>query len=298
MSDASELRRLQGWVHAVITHPDGAAAGTASDAARRHLDVPADELDTVVRPSSRLTAEQRLDLYTRSYRLRLRDALRASYPGLRHMLGDELFDGFALDYVRARPSRSWSLLQLGEGLAGHLAATRPDADGPDEAWPDLMIDLAQLERTFTEVYEGPGAEGEWLPAADDLPAHPDVAWLAATVAPVPCLRLARSSFPAGPYLSAVRRGEKPPLPEPAESFVAVSRRDYSVTLTSLDAAQHALLAALLGGARLAAAAAAAGLDDAEAWRLVRRWADAGFFQALSPRAPFPQHPTIEEAVTP
>ena len=196
MSD--ELRQLQEWLRAVITDPG--------------VDVAP---DAVVRSSSRLSAAQRLDLYRRSYRLRLLEAMRAFHPGLRQMLGHELFDEFALDYIRARPSRSYRLQRLGEGFADHLAATRPDLDGDPEAWPSVMIDLARLERTFAEVYEAWGTEHEVLPAAGDLPAEPDPGWLAATVTPASCLRLVRSSFPAGPYLSAVRRGEDPPLPATA-----------------------------------------------------------------------------------
>jgi hypothetical protein len=264
MSD--DLRQLQEWLRAVITDPDLNAAP-----------------ERVVRSSSRLSAAQRLDLYRRSYRLRLLEAMRASHPGLRHMLGDELFDEFALDYIRARPSRSYTLQRLGEGFADHLAATRPDLDGAPEAWPSLMIDLARLERTFAEVYDARGTEGEELPTATDLPIEPDPAWLAATVVPVRCLRLVRSSFPAGPYLSAVRRGEDPPLPAPAESLVAVNRRDYVVTLTPIVAAEYELLERLVAhGARIEAAASAAGIEPVEAWRLVRGWADHAFFRSLHP----------------
>ncbi len=269
MSEAAGLRRLQRWLGAAITES-------------APLQAPPGGLDAVVRSSPRLTVEQRLGLYRRSHRLRLLEAMRASYPGLRHMLGGELFDEFALDYLRARPSRSYTLQRLGEGFADHLAATRPDADGAPEAWPDLIIDLARLERTFAEVYDAAGIEGEELPSSADLPLEPDARWRAATVEPVRCLRLLRSSFPAGPYLSAVRRGEEAPAPAPAESFLAVSRRDYAVTLTPLDARSHRLLDRLVRGARIDAAASAAGLDPAEAWRLARRWADSAFFHSLRP----------------
>jgi hypothetical protein len=280
VSETADLRLLQDRLREVITSPD--AVTTAPEG-----------LDAVVRSSSRLAAAQRLELYRRSYHLRLLEAMRASYPGLRHMLGNELFDDFALGYLHAQPSRSYTLQELGRGFAEHLAATRPDADGAPETWPSMIIDLARLERTFTEVYDGPGSEGSELPDASDLATEPDAAWLAATVEPVPCLRLMRCSFAAGPYLSDVRRGGEPPLPAPAESFVAVCRRDYVVTLTPLDATEHALLSALLRGVRVEAAGSGAGLTPIEAWRLVRLWADAAFFQSLKP-----SNPASEERVTP
>ena len=283
---SEDLRQLQEWLRAGITDPS--------------VDVAP---DGVVRSSSRLSAAQRLDLYRRSYRLRLLEAMRAFHPGLRQMLGHELFDEFALDYIRARPSRSYTLQRLGEGFADHLAATRPDLDGAPEAWPSVMIDLARLERTFAEVYDARGTEHEELPAAGDLPADPDPGWLAATVTPASCLRLVRSSFPAGPYLSAVRRGEDPPLPAPAESFVAVNRRDYVVTLTPLDAGDYELLDRLVHGAQIEAAAPFAGVEPAEAWRLVRGWADHAFFRSLHPerrRTPIVRcrsNPAVKEHVS-
>jgi hypothetical protein len=198
--------------------------------------------------------------------MRLLEAMRAGYPGLRHMLGDDLFDAFALDYLHARPSRSYTLQRLGEGFADHLAATRPDADGAPEAWPAMMIDLARLERTFAEVYDGPGTEGERPPEPPTDPAA------TVTAVPAPCLRLVRSSFPAGPYLSAVRRGEQPELPAPEESHLAVSRRDWVVTLTPLAAGEYELLRRVAGGMPAA-------------WPEVRTWAEAGFFRSLHVHTP-------------
>lgn len=258
----SDLRTLQEWLLAAIAGPEG---------------VPATGVAEIVRGTDRLSAERRLELYRRSHHLRLLEVMRVQYPGLRHMLGDELFDEFALDYLRARPSRSYTLGRLGEGLADHLAATRPDADAAPEPWPAMMIDLARLERVFTEVYDAPGTEGEPLP---EPPGEPSPGL---TAEPAPCLRLVRSSFPAGPYLSAVRRGEDPPLPAPAESHLAVCRRDYVVTLTPLGAERFELLARLARGEPLAGTAA---------WPDVLAWTRAGFFRTL--HVPNP----AEELVTP
>lgn len=284
MSDPIELGRLQEWLGSAITRPGGAPVG----------------LEAVICSTARLGASERVELYNRSYHMRLLEVMRVTYPGLRHMLGRELFDDFALEYLGARPSRSYTLHRLGAGFAGYLAETRPDADGAPEAWTSMLIDLARLERTFAEVYDAPGSEGHRVPGAADLPLEPDLGSLEATVEPVPCLRLAASSFPAAAYLSAVRRGADPLLPAPAASFVAVSRRDYVVTLTPLDADAYRLLAGLVQGARIGAAALAAGLDPARAWRLVRQWADSAFFQALVSPAPgsTPVHTAVKESMTP
>src|SRR4051794_14878782 len=136
------------------------------------------DLEAMIRSSAKLSASARLDLYRRSHRQRLLEAMRASYPALTHMLGRELFDDLAWEYLQERPSRSYTLQRLGEGVPDHLEPNRPDAGGPREAWPALMIDLARLERPFAAVYDGPGLEGEGAPTSAALPAAPDAGWLA------------------------------------------------------------------------------------------------------------------------
>ncbi len=267
----SDLATIQRWMQRAIIDPGGGVGLEPQPQA-------------VVRESGRLDAAERVGLYRVTYQRRLAGCLRDSYPGLRHALGDELFEDFALDYVSAQPSRSYTLAALGAGWPTHLEATRPDRDAPPaerERWPDFLVDLARLERTFFEVYDGPGTEGERLPAAADLP--PEVA----TVTPVACLRLETARFPVGPYLVAVRRGEDPQLPAPAASFMAVSRRDWVVTITELDAAGHALLRELLAGATLARAALTAGVAVPDALKRLREWADHGLIAGVQAGRPRP-----------
>ena len=247
----SELRRLQELMHHAITDPSGAPAAAQT-----------------VRSSARLSAEDRLALYRRSYQMRLLEALRTSYPALCHLLGREAFDEFALDYIRVRPSRSYTLLRLGHGFAEHLAATRPE---DDDAGTSLVVDLAALESVFTEVYEGEGSEGRHQPLASELPTDPEPG---TTVEPCPSLRLVRSSHRVGPYVLAVRRGERPRPPAAGESFLAVSRRDYVVRFTTLTAGEFDRLRRLVDGAHV----------ERADWDDVRRWADAGLFRSLMQRS--------------
>jgi hypothetical protein len=237
----------------------------------------------LVRGTSRLPAAERLALYQRAYRLRLLGCLRESYPALRHALTAELFDAFALEYLAAQPPRSYTLSALGAGWPEHLERNRPDRDAPAderEWWLDFVVDLARVERLFCEVYDAAGSEQRAQPTAADLPAEPDGAWLGATVAAPDCLRLLRARADVAPYMLAVRRGDDPPLPPPGESFVALSRRNYDVTLTELDGAGFALLHVLMRGASIGAAARAAALDPGTAWVRLREWVECGLFSAI------------------
>jgi hypothetical protein len=284
VSGEPALRELQGWLQAVICDPDGMGAAVASAQARRWLTVAPDALDDVVRSAAALTAEQRLELYARSYRLRLLECMREMHPALRHALGSALFDDFTLDYLQANPSTSYTLFELDRGFADHLAATQPEPADGEEPWPAFLVDLARLERLFLEVYDGPGVEAdETAPTA--LSAQLPPGWAQATVAAVPCLRLLASPYPVGRYLLAARRGEHATLPRPQQCFLALNRRDYTVVLHELAADAYRLLEALLSGAPLVEAAGAAGIALAQAWQAIRDWAAHGYFQAIGPSEP-------------
>lgn len=246
-------------MQAAILDPSGDASGA----------------DGVLTASSALTAQQRLRIYWRGYRLRLLESMRGLHPGLVHLLGDEVFDGFAMDYLGAHPPTSYTLFRLDEGFVDHLAATRPP-DRPQDrrtGWPDLIIDLARLERILTEVMEGPGTEDGPVLRPDDLPGPAAMARLRLAVAP--CVRLASLAFPANEYLAAVRRGEDPPCPRRRPARLVVSRSDYQVTMRELSPADHRALRALSGGA--AAGAAFRGRRADQAYDLLCRWTALGFF---------------------
>ena len=93
---------------------------------------------------------------------RLLECLREEFPVLKHALTEEVFDTFAVGYLQHYPSRSYTLFDLGKNFPQYLADTSPSddmEDGPLASWPDFLIDLATLEWTFNEVFDGPGAEG-------------------------------------------------------------------------------------------------------------------------------------------
>jgi hypothetical protein len=293
MSDKTlDLSRVEQWMQTVIMHPEGIQKGIASEDARQHIDVRPDEIENVVTRSKALTAADRLAIYSRAYHARLLECLRAEFPVLLHALGTELFDQFAFDYLEMHPSQTYTLARLGERFPGYLADTRPDRDAPQdsrESWPDFIIDLATLEREFSEVFDGPGVEGQPLVAESQVSELLESArWPEARLVTVPCLRLLTFRYPVNGYFVAARRNENPDLPEPALTFLAVTRRDYSVFLYELSREQYELLSALIAGESVAqainrAAAATGGDRDALAANLhewLNSWAAVGFFSAM------------------
>jgi Putative DNA-binding domain len=286
-----DLRQIQRWMQAVLMHPVGVAEGIASVEARRHIDVGPNEAETVVTRSRELTALERLGIYGYAYYARLLECLREEFPVLMHALTPEVFDTFAVGYLQAYPSRSYTLLHLGANFPRYLAETRPEEGGGEGLpadWPDFLIDLATLELTFNEVFDGPGVEGERLLDAEQLRAIPAERFHEARLVGVTCLRLLPLHYPVHRYFTAVRRHEDPAPPEAAESYLAVTRQRYVVRHYELSPPAYQLLRALLAGQTVGEAigqvARAAGPDldrcaaNLRAW--FRDWAAEGFFRAL------------------
>jgi hypothetical protein len=259
-----DLAASQRWLQHAILAPAGSVGG--ADLA---------DANDMLGSSAGLTGRQRLNIYRRGYRLRLLEAMRGLYPGLRVLLGPELFDDFALEYLDACPSRSRSMADLGRQLAGHLAAQRPDRAEPParrEAWIGVVIDMARYERAFSEVYDGPGTEGRTTPGEPFLlPEDPDGA-----VAPAPCLRALRLRAPVHAYCAAVRGGQAPAPPQSRPVRLVLSRRDFVVTATELPTAPHRFLSALLAGCPVQSAARLAGAGTTDVGRWLRSWAANGW----------------------
>ncbi|HWB08904.1 MAG TPA: DNA-binding domain-containing protein [Pirellulales bacterium] len=293
--DSASLSSLQRWMQAVIMHPDGVMAGTESEGARQHLDVSPGQLETVVGRSRNLTSDERLEIYHNAYFSRLLECLRNIYPMVAKTLGEEAFDALAIGYLHSYPSGSYTLDRLGDNFARYLHESRPDLDDsgePTETWPDFLIDLARLEWNIGEVFDGPGVEGQTTLGAEQLLGMDANRWPEVRLTPAPCLRLLSFRFPVNDYFTSLRDvdedAEPPALPGPAESWLALSRRDFVVRRHALERAQHRLLTSLAGGQTIGAAigelASTTSVDfDRLAEELrdwFHTWTAAGFFTGL------------------
>lgn len=250
------LDEVQRWMQAVITHPAGPATALESREATQQIALGPAHIERVIARSQALTSLERLEIYYRAYYARLLDCLREEYSVLATALGTDLFDSFAVAYLQEHPSQSYTLGRLGANFPEFLAATRPAPQAGDAAhadWPAFMIDLARLERVVNEVFDGPGLEGQPTLDASRPLAIPRERWPAARLAPAPCLRLLKLQFPANDFFSATARKETAPLPQPRETYLAITRREYRVKRRELTRAQFELLEALVGGATVGSA---------------------------------------------
>ncbi len=289
-----QLAQIQRWLQAVITHPDGVEAGIDSDAARSQIDVSPDQVEDVVARSERRTSIERLEVYANAYYARLLECLHDEFPALFHAAGEEVFDGLAFGYLQSYPSQSYTLGELSRRFAEYLEETRPTDDEDADAspsWPEFLIDLVRLERCYSDVFDGPGAERMSLLDAASLRDLSPEAWMGARLVPVPCLRLLSLRFPVHEYATAVREKRNPDLPEPAPTWLAVSRINYVVRRWTLSPVQFELLSALIAGQAVGSAierAATLAVESGESVESLAdnlrdwfaEWSSAGFFQAI------------------
>jgi hypothetical protein len=229
------LADLQAWMQGCVTAGAWGAAGRPATSARAAA---------LVRNHGALSADARLDIYARSYVLRLAECLRAEYPVLRALIGEGVFDLFAGGYLGAHPSRSPSLYDLGAGFADYLEATRPRPHSGPGTLEALPASLARLERALSESSRAEGIER--LAAA---PA-PDLAGLlldrAPPLRPPDTLKLLALDFDFTGTLAAARAGERPGPPPAKDMRLAVARTRYRVQVHALEPWAFAWLSALRG----------------------------------------------------
>jgi hypothetical protein len=274
-------------MQSVLMHPGGVAVGTDSPETRGHLAVAPGDVESVISPSQSLSSIERLEIYARAYYARLLECLRAEFPILAKAMGEDLFDQFTVDYLQRYPSHSYTLGELGRRFAGFLAETRPVAEHPNQPdWCDLLIDLARLEWTFNEVFDGPGIENQPPLDPSELQAIPQDRWAEIRLIPAPCLRLVQFRYPVGHYYRALRDGDEAAPPAAETTFLAVTRRDFICRHYELTRDEYDLLSVLTRGETLeqAIASLVANSDPPDTERLAnrihdwfRRWTREGFF---------------------
>ena len=238
-------------------------------------------------PLARLVRQPGFAVYRNTVVKACVDALRASYPAVAALVGEEWFRAAAAVFVREYPPRVPMLVEYGAELADFLRAFPPAAELP------YLADVARLDRFWTEAHlaadEPPlraGALAGLAPealAATRLRPHASARWAWFDAAPIATLwqRNRRSAAEDG-CADIEWRGEG----------VLVLRPHAEVIDVALDAAGAAFLDACRDGATLGEAGmvALAVRSDADLCALLASLLEAGAF--ASPEEPI-RHPSQE-----
>ncbi|MFZ6710457.1 putative DNA-binding domain-containing protein [Undibacterium sp. TC9W] len=237
------LLQLQHWFLTVMTAPGGLARGLSL--AQEHLGM-AESSVIKIAPGK----QSRMHIYAHGYILRLQECLQADFPVLHRLMGDELFNFFAHNYIWRHPSRAPSLYDLGDGFASFLLQSQPkNTDELKTGEADLLlqfpVEIARMERAFTEVIRAPGLENN-----RNIKTHNAFDLLMGSHADIhipACVRLLKTSFPLLAYWEQTKHTpagqDLPAPPEPETSYLAFTRQNYRVQLIPLLAWQYHFLQA-------------------------------------------------------
>jgi len=238
MAKDQKLELLQNWLKTVVMTP-GYLPQKLGQA--RHL-YALSEMD-VVANEGKASVYTRLNVYSSGYLMRLLDCMYADYPISKKFMGDEVFDSFAKAYLLYHPSTSFTLYDLGKDFPLFLAKTKPPGMvGDDQQLQDFMdlpVALTKLERARQEAIRAPGTEDGTQ--RDEGISMQDILFNIVKVSAPACLQLLELEFSMIRFFTAVYRGEDYELPLLQKTFLAVSRKNYKVTMTELTETQYILL---------------------------------------------------------
>jgi len=201
-----------------------------------------------------LTPAKRFRVYRNTVFASLIDALRARYPVIERLTGEDFFEAAAGHFIEAHPPRSPMLIDYGEGFSDFLASFEPAGSLP------YLADVAHLEWLRQRAYHA--ADREALRPSDLARAPSDRAF-ALKFDFHPSAALLASPYPVvSIWETNAHDAETRPIgPDLAGEAALVVRPDYDVLVVRLDEATHTFAAALAQGAALGEAAGKAAEFD-------------------------------------
>lgn len=203
--------------------------------------VPANLVD----PEGRI-APKRFAVYRNNVTVSLIAALKAVFPAVLALVGEEFFEETARRFVRQSPPQSPLLFDYGRDFPAFLAAF-PAASGLP-----FLGDVARLDRAWLDAYH----------AADRRPLDPatlnglaEDRLMDLRFTSLPATRLIRSEFPLVTIWRAARAGRQPQFDvAPQPEWGLVTRPDVTVEVAALAPAGGRFFEALMGGDSLGGAA--------------------------------------------
>jgi hypothetical protein len=256
------LSELQASLYRLITTPERAKRICNECDPALHW------VEALVRGDQRLTASERVNIYTTAYFYRLLDCLYEEFPATSGVLGSDNFAALVQDYLLVCPPTEPSIFHAGRHLYGFLR-NHPLA----KRWP-FISELARLERTILDVFHAANAIAL---SAEAMRTIPSQQWSTVSLKTHPAVELLHNDWRVTDVMGAVESGRKWREPAHRKSTVIVWRRDGRVYYRDLEEAEAWALALLSEGASFAAiceviADLAAGSDQvALISRLLAQW---------------------------
>ncbi|MRX41295.1 hypothetical protein GJU43_18560 [Flavobacterium sp. LC2016-23] len=225
------LKDFQQWMQQLLLDPYQQTGINPNDLLSNATN--AASIEDVICHSEKLTAQEHLAIYQRSYIARLRNCMSQQFSALEYALGEAIFCAFADDYLASNPSNNYNLSFLGAHFAEYLENNRPDAnEGIKEDWIDFMIELARFEYAIGVLFEEKAEENYQLAAIDTSEEQLKL---------VPVFALFKFQFPVRKYYYEFKNGKNPALPFGKESYCVVLRHKFKLSIYDLHKEQYDFL---------------------------------------------------------
>ena len=199
----------------------------------------------------------RLRVYRNGFLRACIEALRASYPSVERLVGEDRFRTLARPYVEACPPRDPRLALYGEGFSQFIEGAR------DVHRLDHLASVAVLDRAWTEVHFSADDHVQAAPPAVDTPADAE-ALMNLRGCLAPWVRLLSLDFHALEVWSRLRQGEPGRRAEALRGpqHVLIWRTGAYMRYRGLTPPEYAFIAGVAAGGSCAEAAGAALALDA------------------------------------
>lgn len=190
----------------------------------------------------RISVDHRLHIYHNAYRVRLLENLQDAFEKTWAYLGDEAFESSALAFIEDNPPQHRNLRWHGSEFPQWLENQFPlDMD---------IAELALIDWQLRLAFDGPNASPIQPAELAGLAAED---WASVGFQFVPTLFIAPVRFNSVAIWHALDQEQAPPAAEslPAPTWLLIWRKGWQPYFRTIQAAEHAALMQLQGGASFA-----------------------------------------------
>lgn len=189
---------------------------------------------------AKVGAKKRLGIYYDAYRLRIIEALANSYPNLKALLGDDLFESIARAYIDQYPSTYRNMRWMGDKMQLHLQQTLVQKP--------IAAEMAAFEWALGLAFD---AEDQPVLTLQDLANIPPQDWADLSFQLHPSLQLLALKWNVLPVWQALNTGEAPPPFAKINEACLVWRQDMGSYYRSIADAEYQALQLMAAGANFA-----------------------------------------------
>ncbi len=186
---------------------------------------------------AKVGVKRRLSIYANAYRLRIIEALANSYPKLKVLLGDDLFDATARSYINAYPSTYRNMRWVGDKMQTHLLEILPQHP--------IAAEMAAFEWALGLAFDAADMPTLQL---QDLAAIPPEDWAALQLDFHPSVQLLPLKWNVLLIWQALDAEQNPPKASQINESCMVWRYEMNSHYQSLDEAECQAIKFVLTGA--------------------------------------------------